>query len=163
MSLDTQNSLDIILLVASPSKPGWCFPSVCATPFPCFIHSLPLFSPPMPINDPIKQKEASRRHYVANRDKVIAKAKEYSTKTRVRIRAFITAHLKANPCVDCGETDAIVLEFDHVTGKDFNLSDAARKGVSMKKLKDEIAKCEVRCSNCHRRKTYERSGLTHKN
>jgi 5-methylcytosine-specific restriction endonuclease McrA len=116
----------------------------------------------MPINDPIKQKEASRRHYVANRDKVIAKAKEYSIKTRVRIRAFITAHLKANPCVDCGETDAIVLEFDHVRDKDFNISDATRKGVSMKKLKDEIAKCEVRCSNCHRRKTYERSGLTHK-
>ena len=105
----------------------------------------------MPINDPIKQREASRRHYVANRDRVIAKAKETSKVARVRIRAFITAHLKANPCVDCGETDIIVLEFD-----------AARKGVSMKKLKDEIAKCEVRCSNCHRRKTYERSGLTHK-
>ena len=99
---------------------------------------------------------------MANRDKVIAKAKEYSIKTRVRIRAFITAHLKANPCVDCGETDPIILEFDHVRDKHFNLSDAARKGVSIKKLKDEIAKCEVRCSNCHRRKTYERSGLTHK-
>ena len=121
-----------------------------------------LYPAPMPINDPIKQREASRRHYEKNRDRVIAKAKEYSIKTRVRIRAFITAHLKANPCVDCGETDAIVLEFDHVRDKDFNLSDAARKGVSMKKLKDEIAKCEVRCSNCHRRKTYERSGLTHK-
>jgi 5-methylcytosine-specific restriction endonuclease McrA len=117
----------------------------------------------MPINDPIKQKEASRRHYVANRDKVIAKAKEYSVKARVRIRAFITAHLKANPCVDCGETDTIVLEFDHLKDKDFNLSDAARKGVSIKKLNAEIAKCEVRCANCHRRKTYERSGLTHKN
>ena len=121
-----------------------------------------LYPAPMPINDPIKQREASRRHYEKHRDQVIAKAKEYSIKTRVRIRAFITAHLKANPCVDCGETDAIVLEFDHVAGKDFNLSDAARKGVSIKKLKDEIAKCEVRCSNCHRRKTYERSGLTHK-
>jgi hypothetical protein len=55
-----------------------------------------------------------------------------------------------------------VLEFDHLHSKDFNISDAARKGVSMKKLNAEIAKCEVRCSNCHRRKTYERSGLTHK-
>jgi len=117
----------------------------------------------MPINDPIKQKEASRRHYVANRDKVIAKAKEYSIKVRVRIRAFITAHLKANPCVDCGEANIIVLEFDHIgDDKDFNLSDAARKGVSMKKLNAEIAKCEVRCANCHRRKTYQRSGLTHR-
>lgn len=116
----------------------------------------------MPINDPIKQREASRRHYEKNRDRVIAKAKEYSKVARERIRAFITAHLKTNPCVDCGEANIIVLEFDHIRDKDFNLSDAARKGVSMKKLKDEIAKCEVRCANCHRRKTYERSGLTHK-
>jgi len=116
----------------------------------------------MPFNDPIKQRAASRRHYEKNRDRVIASAKKYSKLTRDRIRAFITTHLKANPCVDCGETDAIVLEFDHLKDKDFNISDAARKGVSIKKLKDEIAKCEVRCSNCHRRKTYERSGLTHK-
>ena len=116
----------------------------------------------MPINDPIKQKEASRRHYVKHRAQVIATAKEYSIKTRVRIRAFITAYLKANPCVDCGEANIVVLEFDHIRDKDFNISDATRKGVSIKKLKDEIAKCEVRCANCHRKKTYERNGSTHK-
>ena len=121
-----------------------------------------LYSAPMPFNDPIKQREASRRHYVANRDKVIASAKKYSKIARERIRAHITEHLKANPCVDCGETDPVILEFDHVVGKDFNISNAARKGVSMKKLKDEIAKCEVRCANCHRKKTYQRGGLTHK-
>jgi 5-methylcytosine-specific restriction endonuclease McrA len=121
-----------------------------------------VYAPPMPFNDPIKQRAASRRHYEKHRDRVIAKAKEYSKAARNRIRAYITAYLKTNPCVDCGETDAIVLEFDHVAGKDFNISDSVRKGVGMKKLKDEIAKCEVRCSNCHRRKTYERSGLTHK-
>ena len=116
----------------------------------------------MPFKDKEKQREAGRRHYEKHRDKAIAKAREYSKIVRDRIRAFITAYLKANPCVDCGETDPVVLEFDHLKDKDFNISDAARKGVSMKKLKDEIAKCEVRCSNCHRRKTYERSGLTHK-
>ena len=116
----------------------------------------------MPFTDPEKRREASRRHYAKHRERVIASAKKYSKIARDRIRAYITTHLKTNPCVDCGETDAIVLEFDHVTSKDFNISDAARKGVSMKKLRDEIAKCEVRCSNCHRRKTYERSGLTHK-
>lgn len=99
---------------------------------------------------------------MANRDKVIAKAKETSKIARVRIRAFISNYLKTNPCVDCGETNTIVLEFDHFENKKFNISDAARKGVSMKKLEDEIAKCEVRCANCHRKKTYERSGWTHK-
>jgi hypothetical protein len=117
----------------------------------------------MPFNDPIKQREASRRHYVANRDKAIAKAKEYSKIARDRIRAFITNYLKTNPCVDCGEVNTIVLEFDHLKDKHFNISDAARKGVGMKKLKDEIAKCEVRCANCHRKKTYERNGSTHRN
>jgi len=116
----------------------------------------------MPFNDPIKQRAASRRHYEKNRDKVIASAKKYSKLTRERIRAYITTYLKTNPCVDCGETDPVILEFDHIKDKDFNISDAARKGVSIKKLKDEIAKCEVRCANCHRKKTYERSGLTHK-
>jgi hypothetical protein len=116
----------------------------------------------MPINDPIKQREASRRHYAKNRAKVIANAMKYSKLARERIRVFINNYLKGNPCVDCGEADTIVLEFDHVAGKDFNISDATRKGVSMKRLKDEIAKCEVRCANCHRKKTYERNGSTHK-
>ena len=121
-----------------------------------------LYPAPMPLNDPIKQRAASRRHYEQNRDKVIAKAKEYSKLARERIRVFINNYLKVNPCVDCGEADPIILEFDHVAGKDFNISDATRKGVSIKKLKDEIAKCEVRCANCHRKKTYERNGSTHK-
>jgi hypothetical protein len=99
---------------------------------------------------------------VANRDKAIAKAKEYSKAARERIRAYITAYLKDNPCVDCGEADPVILEFDHVRDKHFNIADAVRKGVGMKKLKDEIAKCEVRCANCHRKKTYQRAGLTHK-
>lgn len=68
-----------------------------------------------------------------------------------------------HPCIDCGETNPIILEFDHVTGdKQFNISNVAREGYGMKRLKDEIAKCEVRCANCHRKKTYERSGWTHK-
>jgi hypothetical protein len=116
----------------------------------------------MPFSNREKQRAASRRHYAKHRERVIESAKKYSKIARDRIRAFITAHLKANPCVDCGETDPVILEFDHLKTKDFNISDAARKGVSIKKLNDEIAKCEVRCANCHRRKTYERSGLTHK-
>lgn len=116
----------------------------------------------MPSIDRTKQREASRRHYAKHRDKVIANAKDYSKIARERIKAYIRDYLKANPCVDCGEANTIVLEFDHIRDKDFNISDATRKGVSMKKLKDEIAKCEVRCANCHRKKTYERNGSTHK-
>lgn len=132
--------------------------------FPILHHPFPVvYPPPMPFNDIEKRREASRRHYAKHRQRVIGKAKEYSKAARVRVRAYINAYLKANPCVDCGETNTIVLEFDHVgDDKDFNISDATRKGYSMTKIKEEIAKCEVRCANCHRKKTYERGGWTHK-
>jgi hypothetical protein len=117
----------------------------------------------MPFNDIEKRREASRRHYAKHRDRVIAKAKGYSKAARNRIRTHINTHLKANPCVDCGETDIIVLEFDHIgDDKKFNISDATRFGYSMDKVIAEIAKCEVRCANCHRKKTYERGGWAHR-
>ena len=124
-------------------------------------HSL--FNAPMPFNDIEKRREASRRHYEKHRAKVIAKAKVYSKAARVRIRTYINDYLKTHPCVDCGETNPITLEFDHISDdKHFSISDAVRLGYSIKKIEIEIAKCEVRCANCHRKKTYERGGWTHK-
>jgi hypothetical protein len=59
--------------------------------------------------------------------------------------------------VDCGESDPIVLEFDHIRGKKVgDVSTLAGQAFSWHKLSAEIAKCEVRCANCHRRRTYER-------
>ena len=122
-----------------------------------------LYLSPMPIIDPEKRREASRRHYAKHRKKVIAKAKEYSKAARKRVHAYIKTHLEANPCVDCGETDIIVLEFDHIgDDKHFSISDASRNGYGITRIRAEIAKCEVRCANCHRKKTYERGGWTHK-
>jgi hypothetical protein len=72
-------------------------------------------------------------------------------------RSVVHAHLAAHPCVDCGESDVVVLEFDHVRGvKSAHVSDVVRRGWSLDRLRDEIAKCEVRCANCHRRATHRR-------
>jgi hypothetical protein len=70
---------------------------------------------------------------------------------------FLLDHLRQNPCVGCGETDVIVLEFDHVGPK-------RGKGVvslafyehSLTLLQEEIDHCEIRCINCHRRDTIRR-------
>lgn len=61
----------------------------------------------------------------------------------------------SSQCVDCGEADPFVLEFDHVRGeKLFNLGHAP--GRKWDRVVTEVAKCEIRCGNCHRAKTSER-------
>jgi hypothetical protein len=66
-------------------------------------------------------------------------------------------YLLEHPCVDCGETDVAVLEFDHLRDKVGNVALLLRAS-TWDVVLQEIAKCEVRCANCHRRRTYERAG-----
>lgn len=72
---------------------------------------------------------------------------------RKRNRRFLCKILSKAECVDCGESDPVVLDFDHVRG---NKTDAvttmAAATASIKKLKKEIRKCEIVCANCHRRR-----------
>lgn len=93
-------------------------------------------------------------HYAANRENQIVRVKNRKRK----IRQFLFDYLKEHPCVDCGEADPVVLEFDHIGDKKINLSEVAAKGMAMDKITQEIMKCEVRCSNCHARKTAKEFG-----
>src|ERR1035438_6866152 len=61
-------------------------------------------------------------------------------------------YLSEQGCKDCGEKDPIVLDFDHHKDKKYNLSDKF-SCTPWDTLLKEIEKCDVRCSNCHRRKT----------
>jgi len=79
------------------------------------------------------------------------KQKIKNNKRRDKNRNYVLEYLSGHPCVDCGETDPVVLEFDHVRDKDKKISDLIN--YSHNRLKEEILKCEVRCSNCHKRKT----------
>lgn len=67
-------------------------------------------------------------------------------------RAFVYDYLSTHSCIDCGEVDPVVLEFDHIANKIAPVSEMITR-VGLTKLKEEINKCEVRCANCHRRKT----------
>ncbi len=70
-----------------------------------------------------------------------------------RNMAYIRAFLEASRCVDCALDDLRVLEFDHVFGKTACVTVMAREGCSLNRLQDEVSRCEVRCANCHRRRT----------
>ncbi len=58
------------------------------------------------------------------------------------------------PCINCGESDPIVLEFDHRDRSDKieNISNLVTHS-SWKRIESEIRKCDVLCANCHRRKS----------
>ena len=71
--------------------------------------------------------------------------------------AYLIEYFRENPCRDCGETDPVVLEFDHLYGKAFNISKGLRDR-NWQSVLAEIAKCDVVCSNCHRRRTARRGG-----
>lgn len=81
-----------------------------------------------------------------------------SKKKRVEAgRDYIWNYLILNPCVECGEADPIVLEFDHVgTDKVDNVSRMLTQFCGLETIKAEIAKCEVVCANCHRKRTASR-------
>ena len=74
------------------------------------------------------------------------------------LRAQLLAHLRRHPCVDCGETDPVVLEFDHVGEKTASISVLLSQTATRKAIDAEIARCEVVCTNCHRRRTAYRAG-----
>jgi hypothetical protein len=116
----------------------------------------------MPYKDKEKQRAYIKRHYEANKPDYIARARAHDKKVTAKGRAWLLEYLLANPCVDCGEADPIVLEFDHRpgSGKRFDVGAFATGNYSFQSLLDEVAKCDVRCANCHRRITYQRSGRT---
>jgi hypothetical protein len=97
----------------------------------------------------IRQKHAV--HYLENMDSYKDKAIKHNAEYRLRNLQYIIDYFKTHPCVDCGETDPVVLEFDHIVNKKYNIAELNHS--SLETLCKEIAKCEVRCANCHRRKT----------
>jgi hypothetical protein len=102
----------------------------------------------------------ARRYYRENREKHIRVIVERVARARLLALEIAGAHLSANPCVDCGEGDIRVLDFDHRpgSGKTQNVMYLVHNGYSIERVLAEIARCDVRCRNCHARVTYERLG-----
>lgn len=52
----------------------------------------------------------------------------------------------------------MVLEFDHIASKRTNVTTLVWRGAAWPTIEKEIAKCEVRCANCHRIRTARSRG-----
>ena len=96
----------------------------------------------------IKVRDAEQ--YKNNKEKFASWSKD----RRVRVRTQVFEYLLTHPCIECGERDIVVLEFDHrtQTTKRFDVMSATH-GHSWKTIEEEIKKCDVICANCHKRRT----------
>jgi len=99
------------------------------------------------------QRNYCKKHY--ERLKTVHNVRRYERQQRARSvnRRFVDSYLQQHPCADCGEHDIRVLEFDHVRGKKLDSISEMIYQASFSRLSSELQKCEVRCANCHRRKT----------
>ena len=100
-----------------------------------------------------------KEHYRKNTAAYMARAKVRSPFDRKRNREFVAAYLAAHPCVDCGEADPVVLEFDH-RDPGTKKAEVGRlmNNTTVGVVRAEIEKCDVRCGNCHRIRTARQFG-----
>jgi len=110
----------------------------------------------MPWKDKEKRREYGKKHYLANKDSYFEATRRSKKKRREARREYVLNLKKSQPCVDCGEEDPVVLQFDHVGDKEFNIADGVGQDISFTRLKKEIKKCEIVCANCHLKRTAQR-------
>jgi len=100
-----------------------------------------------------------RKHYLDNRDKYISKALKWNSEQRFKLQRIVLRYLKDHRCIDCNENDVLVLDFDHRNSKIKSISEMVKSCCSVERVVAEIKKCDVRCANCHRRKTARELGF----
>src|SRR2546425_1354527 len=98
------------------------------------------------------------RYYSEHRETARARLRANFLAARAENKRQLIEYLQAHPCIDCGETDIIVLEFDHVRDKRDNIATLVSSSRTWPRILAEVQKCEVRCANCHRLKTAQRRG-----
>jgi hypothetical protein len=103
-------------------------------------------------------REQVKRYYRKNRSYYIKKAIRRNKAVIEAQQRLVLAYLSDHPCVDCGESDIVCLEFDRVRGEKAGNIAHMLGDRSWATIKAEIDKCEVRCVKCHRRKTARQRG-----
>lgn len=99
------------------------------------------------------KKKLNRDWYLNNKQR----RKELNKRYQKKLQEFYIK-ARSKPCADCGKQyHWVVMEFDH-TGNDkfMNVSLMKKNGYPIERLKEEINKCDLVCSNCHQIRSYIR-------
>lgn len=107
----------------------------------------------MPYKDKIKQKQFQATWYVNHK---VKQAQRQKIKRAERAEWFFK--LKSTYSCKCGEDHPACLDFHHRDGpgnKKSKISMMVHQAYTIKAILEEIAKCDVLCSNCHRKHHYQ--------
>jgi hypothetical protein len=99
------------------------------------------------------RQTVNAKYYVRSKEKFNPVRLERRRRAVQLAREHLLEYLLGHPCVDCGETDVIVLQFDHQGDKVAEICSMVASGYIWPKIMTEIAKCEVVCANDHARRT----------
>lgn len=77
---------------------------------------------------------------------------ERTLQRRAELREWVDEQTAEAACVQCGESDPRCLDLHHLdsTEKSLGISEMITRGTSKPLLSEEMEKCEVLCTNCHR-------------
>lgn len=104
------------------------------------------------------QRAAVKAHYDANTKYYTDKAAVLRQRTKEERRRLIAEYLSTHPCVDCGLADIVVLQFDHRDPSEKTSTINHMRMMTATSILAEIQKCDVRCANCHTRRTAVQQG-----
>src|SRR5262249_34100198 len=99
------------------------------------------------------KKDYNAQYYEATKKERNPERAARRRRARDEARENVYNYLRLHPCIDCGESDIVVLDFDHQRDKRFNIAHMIERGHRWSSILAEIEKCEVVCANDHRRRT----------
>lgn len=102
-------------------------------------------------------RDCNKAYHYAHWDRHMAQVKARDQRLRRENRQRMVDLLRRSRCADCGERDIVVLEFDHLRDKRWNIGAMISRNREWAQILEEIEKCEVVCANCHRRRTARRA------
>jgi len=95
-----------------------------------------------------KMSYHSQRYYAENR---LEEQRESDNRRRAEKKAWVHRIKAEVGCSVCSEDEPACLVFHHVEEKEDNIGSLIGKNLSWNRIEDEIKRCVVLCSNCHRK------------
>ena len=109
----------------------------------------------MPFKDLERRKAYRRSWYKLNKNS----EKEHVQRRKKGLKKWLENYKSKLRCSKCNENHPSTIDFHHKreSEKEMSISKMVSEGYSKERIKKEIEKCQILCSNCHRKLHWEKN------